>query len=385
MADETKRVIDQTTDTSLSAGDFVIIDSQSEGTRKFDLGTELTDIKQDLSDLQAEIEGGGGGLSADLKAALDQLAQKVAYIDEDGQTYYDALHAALYPPANLTRISCVYTQSGTVYDTDSLDSLKSDLVVTAHFSDGTTQIVTTYTLSGTLTEGTSTITVSYGGKTTTFNVTVSHYSLYEFYDYIEGDGTAFIDTGLSAPTYLADGYKKYIKFRANTLTSDKSLFGARNAWGTTGCLVQINSAGESAINVCFGNVWSKSSNLSENDLAEIELDYPYVKKDGQTIATVSNSTPAITKTAFTIPLFGMIGGESPSGSYVSYEGGYVQQICIHKIYQFTVTDKSNNTVIANIIPAKRNSDNAVGMYDTVRNVFMQNARNTGTLTLGNDS
>lgn len=49
MADETKRVIDQTTDSSLSAGDFIIVDSQSEGTRKFDLGTELTDIKQDLS------------------------------------------------------------------------------------------------------------------------------------------------------------------------------------------------------------------------------------------------------------------------------------------------------------------------------------------------
>ena len=49
MADETKRVIDQTTDSSLSAGDFVIIDSQSEGTRKFDLGTELTGIKEDLA------------------------------------------------------------------------------------------------------------------------------------------------------------------------------------------------------------------------------------------------------------------------------------------------------------------------------------------------
>ena len=55
MADETKRVIDQTTDSSLSAGDFIIVDSQSEGTRKFDLGTELTDIKQDL--LQVYVSG----------------------------------------------------------------------------------------------------------------------------------------------------------------------------------------------------------------------------------------------------------------------------------------------------------------------------------------
>lgn len=40
-------------------------------------------------------------------------------------------------------------------------------------SDSTTQTVTAYTLSGTLTIGTSVITVTYSGKTTTFNVTVS--------------------------------------------------------------------------------------------------------------------------------------------------------------------------------------------------------------------
>lgn len=76
--------------------------------------------------------------------------------------------------ATLTSISAVYTQSGTVYDTDTLDSLKADLVVTAVYSDSSTSTVasTDYTLSGTLTEGTSTITVAYGGKTTTFTVTV---------------------------------------------------------------------------------------------------------------------------------------------------------------------------------------------------------------------
>ena len=75
--------------------------------------------------------------------------------------------------ATLSSISAVYTQGGTVYDTDSLDSLKADLVVTAHYDDSSTETVTTYTLSGTLAVGTSTITVSYGGKTTTFTVTVS--------------------------------------------------------------------------------------------------------------------------------------------------------------------------------------------------------------------
>ena len=115
----------------------------------------------------------GGGMSDDAKQALLEVIQNVAYVNGDGQDYYDALYAALYPPATLLYITAVYTQSGTVYTTDSLDSLKNDLVVTAYYDDSTAAVVTTYTLSGTLTAGTSTITVSYGGKTTSFNVTVT--------------------------------------------------------------------------------------------------------------------------------------------------------------------------------------------------------------------
>lgn len=74
---------------------------------------------------------------------------------------------------SLVSISAVYTQSGTVYDTDSLDDLKTDLVVTGLYDDQSTETITDYTLSGTLEVGTSTIVVSYGGKTTTFNVTVT--------------------------------------------------------------------------------------------------------------------------------------------------------------------------------------------------------------------
>ena len=55
----------------------------------------------------------------------------------------------------------------------SLNSLKNNLVVTGTYSDNSTATITDYTLSGTLTEGTSTVTVSYNGKTTTFTVTVS--------------------------------------------------------------------------------------------------------------------------------------------------------------------------------------------------------------------
>lgn len=118
------------------------------------------------------IEGGPSIIAEPVKLALLQLASKVVYIDEHGQDYYDDLHDALYP---LTSITAVYVQSGTVYTTDSLDSLKSDLTVTAVYDGGSTQTVpgSDYTLSGSLTAGTSTITVSYGGKTATFNVAVT--------------------------------------------------------------------------------------------------------------------------------------------------------------------------------------------------------------------
>lgn len=127
-------------------------------------------------DIEDTTARASSGLTADIKSALLACFEQVAWISDDGQEYYDDLYEALYPPANLTSISCVYTQSGTVYDTDSLDSLKTDLVVTAHWDDTTTSTVASsqYTLSGTLTTGTSTITVTYGGKTTTFNVTVTH-------------------------------------------------------------------------------------------------------------------------------------------------------------------------------------------------------------------
>ena len=77
MADDRARITDQTTDTALQTGDYVIVDSVTEGTRKFDLGGELASLKADIGDLdelettdksslveainEAAQSGGGGG------------------------------------------------------------------------------------------------------------------------------------------------------------------------------------------------------------------------------------------------------------------------------------------------------------------------------------
>lgn len=207
-----QQAIDGTSATAIaqSVADWMD-DNLTPTTPVVDASLTVSGAAADAAVTGALIRSGGSGLTNEAKQALLACFEHVAWIDEDGQDYYDALEAALYPPANLVSISAVYTQSGTVYDTDTLDSLKSDLVVTAHYDDYSTETVTSYTLSGTLEEGTSTVTVAYGGKTTTFDVVVTLLErwVYRFNDSILSSsskdfgftGTADYGTGVHGNAY----------------------------------------------------------------------------------------------------------------------------------------------------------------------------------------
>jgi hypothetical protein len=75
----------------------------------------------------------------------------------------------------LSGITAEYTGTTHVYPFTPLDSLKDHLAVTAQYNDGTSATLDAedYALSGNLTAGTSTITVTYQGKETTFPVMVT--------------------------------------------------------------------------------------------------------------------------------------------------------------------------------------------------------------------
>ena len=80
------------------------------------------------------------------------------------------------PVVTVTSISASYNQGSTVVYTDTaIEDLKNGLTVTAAYSDDSSSQLSNsdYSLSGTLSVGTSTITVTYRGKTSTFQVTVS--------------------------------------------------------------------------------------------------------------------------------------------------------------------------------------------------------------------
>ena len=142
-------------------------------------GTNIRTINNQsiLGSGNIDIDGGGGstsGLSTEVKNAILDCFENVAWTNNQGQTYYDALSELFFPPTTLVSISAVFNQgSAVIYDNTSLDSLKQYLTVTALYDDESTETVTNYTLSGTLTAGTSTVTVTYKNKTTTFTVTVT--------------------------------------------------------------------------------------------------------------------------------------------------------------------------------------------------------------------
>lgn len=241
-----------------------------------DAGQELTPITRTEHFLQRIIEAGcGGGLSGEAKGALLNCFAHVAWIDEHGKDYYDALEAALYPPADLVSISAVFNQGQTViYDTDSLDDLKPMLTVTAHYSDSTTTVVTNYTLSGTLSVGTSTITVFYGGKTTTFNVTVTESNtVYMLTNRIfNNDGS--VDTGIA---YLTTDKDFTIMCNAD--------FAGQQA-GQSWCLFKIMNPSSPYEGVCVTArnanvnylmvVWMTENNVTVVQQTNIPLEFSYV-------------------------------------------------------------------------------------------------------------
>lgn len=169
------------------ADKIMLIDHETGDLKQFDVAS-LSTVVSDVSFTNAA------------KSALIALLEKVAYINGNGQQYLNELITNL--AATVTSISAVFTQGAAViYDTDSLDTLEQYLVVTADYSDGTSAVVTNYTLSGTLTVGTSTITVEYGQQTDTISVVVSNGFLYtpgngmlSLQSYVDSVATDITDT-----------------------------------------------------------------------------------------------------------------------------------------------------------------------------------------------
>ena len=386
----------------------------------------------------------GSAFSDDIKQALLDCFENVAWIDDQGQTYYDALGNALYPPTNLlgitaifdsgqtviyntatlddlkqyltvtaiydngtsevvnayaltgtietglcdftvtyggktasfrvnvvewlTQITATYTQSGTVYEGASLDSLKTDLVVRAYYADTTSAVISDYTLSGTLTEGTSVITVTYLDKTTTFNVTVSAFlpSGYTACDYVsnETDNTAYAKTDFPSTDLDAFNYEIEITCKSITATSEDIPVGGRNSYSgdlaKKGFIIYTKT---NAIDVHYGNTTNDSKIIQSGNITTTPSDkHTYTLKQGKIYIDGvekknQNASYVMLSSSYKTFLFTRNNGGGANGSYKG------------RIYGFSVKDGNGNYVL-NYIPCKRNSDNVYGFYDMVSQTFI---------------
>ena len=138
-------------------------------------------------DLETEALSGSSaaGLNAAAAALLMEILQSAIYSENisgkieslkqalasggDTPVIPDEPEEPAVPEVTLTGISAAY--SGGEVPVGTAVTALTGIVVTAHYSDGTSKAVTGYTLSGTISEGSNTVTVSYGGKTAAFAVT----------------------------------------------------------------------------------------------------------------------------------------------------------------------------------------------------------------------
>ncbi|MCQ2568524.1 MAG: hypothetical protein MJ163_02920, partial [Alphaproteobacteria bacterium] len=185
-------------------------------------------------------------------------------------------------------------------------------------------------------------------------------------EYIQSSGTQYIKTSIIADLNT----KADIKFAKTQENGYSAVFGARtsatsrafNAW------VPLSS-GFIGANLSSNGSIASNVHCTTNTLYVLSL-------SGTQLSVNGNITTITSASSFTTPgglwLFNTNGGGTSTS-------GTSNRVFVGKIYYFNVYQSDN--LVLELIPAKRNSDNVVGMWDTVSKTFFTNA-GTGSFIAG---
>lgn len=270
----------------------------------------------------------------------------------------------------VSSISAVYTQTGVVYTTDTLNSLKDDLVVTANYSDSTTAIVPAadYTLSGTLSEGTSIITVSYGGKTTNFNVIVTRYQTFDYAyntNYVSANG--WVDTGLThSPSFNTLNIEFEAMNSKATNGSDPLICANNQNTSDTGNIVWYSRANKGGFS-SFSLGVAKQLNMVPGDIRAV-INYhfvdggeTYMEWNGNRVAFATMSKSSVAQNNKTLILAG--------GYSFSNGGKYAMEARTSKLGYVKFTDPDTNNLLYHFIPAHDLVEDKWGFYEVINSIF----------------
>lgn len=187
-------------------------------------------------------------------------------------------------------------------------------------------------------------------------------------DYIEGTGTQYLDTGL----ILTQDNSFELEMSMNVKnTQNKMLFGSRSGASSNNIsanvfrniVVDFNNSNYST----YRTEWDYTINTKYILYNSKEKRVIYDENHNVLIQNTTACNDTIT-TPNTATLFYI--NPKPSNTWYNANA---------KIYYCKIWD--NDTLVRNIVPCYRNSDNEVGMYDLVTNTFYTN-QGTGSFTYG---
>lgn len=183
---------------------------------------------------------------------------------------------------------------------------------------------------------------------------------YSLLEYVESDGTQYIDTVVVGT--LATAFK--IKAKNKSATQTKNLFGSRTSASSNAVTAFTDNVNPNDLIVDFGSYTeTRLSGTVGTDIFEVynSKNYRYIND------TSSSDTYSSTiETPSNLLLFDCY--QAPAANK------WVGQVFYCKIYVSDVLKRY-------FIPAKRKSDNEVGMYDLANGVFYTNA-GTGDFIAG---
>ena len=186
---------------------------------------------------------------------------------------------------------------------------------------------------------------------------------YQIGNYVESSGTQYIDTNM-----LING-NYTIEAEVNPLNTGGFFYwgtGGYNPISTAYNLWPVNSSGSSKWDTAYFTFYYSS--LIANEFNKI-----IQNKDGVYIngGLVRSYVGGVNPSPYTMWLFK---GNSNNVTQDSYNSGSIQ-IKRFKLYN------ENNKLVLSLLPTTRMSDNVVGMYDTISNIFFTNS-GTGDFIIG---
>lgn len=171
-------------------------------------------------------------------------------------------------------------------------------------------------------------------------------------EYIQATGTQFINTGF-VPTQLTSAE---LKLNAQYI-GESAILGS--SWAMNGFFLM------------FYQNMVRWHSASANNSAAISINTDYIIK-------VDNSGFEVNGVRYSVTP-GSVIQTAISIFYTTTTSGYAAGGGQYKLYYCTIVD--NNITVRDLRPAKRNSDDVVGLYDTINNVFYTNI-GSGSFTPG---